>query len=260
VFYNTYLGYLSTQTVETSPPTAPTSLTATAVNSLTVNLSWTASTDDVGIAGYQVYRNGVLVITLYETSTTYSDTQLDPSTNYTYQLAAFDGAGNLSAQSNSASVTTPAGNNYPTNLALGKLYSASTAATSYPDTNGTELTDGVYGTAVYTDPAWQGRLTGALYTFTIDLGSSQTIHAINSDWLQYQSVSIYLPQTVTYSVSSDNVHWTSVGQVNTPAVGSGNLSKKYRVTDLSVTGRYVQIQVQPPSAAWTFIDEAQVLQ
>jgi hypothetical protein len=65
---------------------------------------------------------------------------------------------------------------------------------------------------------------------------------------------------VTYLVSSDNVNWTSVGQVNTPAVGSGNLSKQYRVTDLSVTGRYVQIQVQPPSAAWTFVDEAQVLQ
>src|SRR2546429_7292227 len=51
-------------------------------------------------------------------------------------------------------------------------------------------------------------------------------------------------RSVTYLVSSDNVHWTSVGQVNTPAVGSGNLSKKYRVTDLSVTGRYVQIQVR----------------
>jgi len=39
------------------------------------------------------------------------------------------------------------------------------------------------------------------------------------------------------------------------------LAQKYRVTDLSgVSGRYVQIQVQPPSAAWTFIDEAQVLQ
>jgi hypothetical protein len=261
VFYNTYLGYLSTQTVETTPPTAPSSLTATAVNSLTVNLSWTASTDDVGIAGYQVYRNGVLVITLYQTSASYSDTQLDPSTNYTYQLVAFDGAGNLSPLSNSASATTPAGNNYPTDLALGKSYTASLAASpSYPDPNGTKLTDGVFGTALYTDAAWQGRLTGSLYTFTIDLGSSQTIHAINSDWLQYQSVSIYLPQTVTYLVSSDNVNWTSVGQVNTPAVGSGNLSKQYRVTDLSVTGRYVQIQVQPPSAAWTFVDEAQVLQ
>lgn len=73
-------------------------------------------------------------------------------------------------------------------------------------------------------------------------------------------MAIYLPQTVTYLVSNNNVNWTSVGQVNTPAVGNGNLSKKYVVTDLSVTGRYVQIQVLPPSAAWTFIDEAQVLQ
>ena len=240
----------------------PTSLTATAVNSLTVNLSWTASTDNVGIAGYQVFRNGVLVTTLYQTSTNYSDIQLDPSTGYTYQVVAFDGAGNLSAQSNSASATTPAGNNYPTNLARGKAYTASLAASSsYPDPSGTKLTDGVYGTAVYTDPAWQGRLTGALYTFTIDLGSSQVIHEINSDWLQYQSVAIYLPQTVTYLVSIDNVNWTSVGQVNTPAVGTANLSKKYRVTDLaSVTGRYVRIQVQPASASWTFIDEVQVLQ
>jgi Domain of unknown function (DUF4434)/Domain of unknown function (DUF5109)/F5/8 type C domain len=261
VFYNTYLDYLSTQTVETTPPTAPTSLTATAINSLTVNLSWTAATDNVGIAGYQVYRNGVLVTTLYQTSASYSDTQLDPSTTYTYQLVAFDGAGNISAQSSSANATTPAGNNYPTDLALGKPYTASLAAnSSYQDTNGTELTDGIYGTAVYTDPAWQGRLTGSPYAFTIDLGSSQTIHEVTSDWLQYQSVSIYLPQTVTYLVSNDNVNWTSVGSVNTPAVGNGNLSKKYRVTDLSVTGRYVQVQVVPPSAAWTFIDEAQVLQ
>jgi hypothetical protein len=84
---------------------------------------------------------------------------------------------------------------------------------------------------------------------------------ITSDWLQYQSASIYLPQTVTYLVSSDDVNWTSVGSVNAPAVGSGNLTQEYRVTDLaSVSGRYVQIQVTPPSDAWTFIDEAQVLQ
>jgi chitodextrinase len=262
VFDNTYLGYLSTQTVETTPPTAPTSLSATAVNSLTVNLSWNASTDNVGIAGYQVYRNGVLVITLYQTSTSYSDTQLDPSTSYTYQLVAFDGAGNFSASSNQASATTPAGNNYPTDLALGKSYSATLAASSsYPDTNGTELTNGAFGAPVYTDAAWQGRLTGSVYAFTIDLGASQTIHEITSDWLQYQSVSIYLPQTVTYLVSNDNVNWTSVGQVNTPAVGNAPLSKQYRVTDLTnVTARYVQVQVLPASASWTFIDEVQVLQ
>ncbi len=262
VFYNTYLNYLNTQTVETTPPTAPTSLSATAINSLTINLSWTASTDNIGIAGYQVYRNGVLVTTLYQTGTTYSDSQLNPSTAYTYQVLAFDGAGNISTASNTANASTPAGNVYPTDLALNKPYTASLAASSsYPDPNGTKLTDGVFGSAVYTDPAWQGRLTGSVYSFTIDLGSVQTIDEITSDWLQYQSVSIYLPQNVTYLVSSDDVNWTSVGSVNTPAVGSGNLSQEYRVTDLAnVSGRYVQIQVTPPSDAWTFIDEAQVLQ
>jgi hypothetical protein len=44
-------------------------------------------------------------------------------------------------------------------------------------------------------------------------------------WLQYQSVSIYLPQTVTYLVSNDNFELDLVGQVNTQAVGNGNLSK-----------------------------------
>jgi len=262
VFYNTYLNYLNTQTVETTPPSAPTSLSATAINSLTINLSWTASADNIGIAGYQIYRNGVLVTTLYQTGTTYSDSQLNPSTAYTYQVLAFDGAGNVSTASNTANASTPAGNAYPTDLALNKSYTSSLAASSsYPDPDGTKLTDGVFGSAVYSDPAWQGRLTGSVYTFTIDLGSVQTIHEVTSDWLQYQSVSIYLPQSVTYLVSSDDVNWTSVGSVNTPAVGSGNLSQEYRVTDLaSVSGRYVQIQVTPPSDAWTFIDEAQVLQ
>jgi Domain of unknown function (DUF4434)/Domain of unknown function (DUF5109)/F5/8 type C domain/Fibronectin type III domain len=262
VFYNTYLNYLNTGTVETTPPTAPTGLSATAVNSLTINLSWTASTDNIGIAGYQVYRNGVLVTTLYQTGTTYSDSQLNPSTTYTYQLEAFDGAGNVSTASNTASTTTPAGNSYTTDLALNEPYTLSLApSSSYPDPSGTKLTDGVFGSAVYTDPAWVGWLTGSPYSITINLGSSQTIHEITSDYLQYQSVSIYIPQTVTYLVSNDDVNWTTVGQVNMPAVGTGNLSQEYRVTDLSdVSGQYVQVQVSPGSDAWTFIDEVQVLQ
>lgn len=262
VFYNTYLNYLNTQTVESTPPTAPTSLSATAINSLTINLSWTASTDNIGIAGYQVYRNSKLVTTLYQTGTTYSDSQLNPNTAYTYQVYAFDGAGNVSAISNTASASTPAGNVYSTDLALHMPYTASLAASpSYPDTNGTELTDGVFGSTSSLTAAWQGRLTGSAYSFTINLGSVQTIHEITSDWLQYQSDSIYLPGNVTYLVSNDNVNWTSVGSVNTPAVGIFNLTQEYRVTDLaSVSGQYVQIQVTPSSDAWTFIDEAQVLQ
>jgi hypothetical protein len=111
------------------------------------------------------------------------------------------------------------------------------------------------------DTAWQGRNTASLYTLTIDLGSVQTIHEINTDWMQYIQGTVLLPQTVTYFVSNDNANWTIVGQVTQPAVGNGTLAQRYRVTDLSsISGRYVQIQVLPPSAAWTFIDEAQVLQ
>jgi hypothetical protein len=91
----------------TTPPTVPTGLTATAVSSTVVNLSWTASTDTAGVTGYNVFRNGTQVGTA--PSTTYQDSGLLASTSYSYTVSAFDGVGNTSAQSASASVTTPPG-------------------------------------------------------------------------------------------------------------------------------------------------------
>jgi len=46
---------------DTVPPTVPTNLTATAISSTQINLAWTASTDNVGVTGYQIFRNGVQV-------------------------------------------------------------------------------------------------------------------------------------------------------------------------------------------------------
>jgi chitodextrinase len=94
----------ATTLADTTPPTAPTNLTATAVSTSQVNLSWTASTDNVGVAGYTVYRNGVSVATV--ATTAYSDTGLQASTGYAYTVAAFDSAGNVSPLSNQASATT----------------------------------------------------------------------------------------------------------------------------------------------------------
>jgi chitodextrinase len=84
-------------------PTVPTGLVAT-VNS-PVNLSWTASTDDVGVAGYRVYRDGALVAS--PVGTTVTITGLSASTVYAFTVAALDAAGNASAQSAPLSVTTP---------------------------------------------------------------------------------------------------------------------------------------------------------
>ena len=91
---------------DTTPPSIPGSLSATAVSSSQVNLLWVASSDNVGVAGYRVYRGTTLVGS--PVGTTFSDTGLAPSTSYSYTVKAIDAAGNLSAASAAKSVTTPA--------------------------------------------------------------------------------------------------------------------------------------------------------
>ncbi|MBI5555734.1 MAG: fibronectin type III domain-containing protein, partial [Elusimicrobia bacterium] len=90
---------------DTTPPTVPANLTATAISSTQINLSWTASTDNVGVAGYKVYRGGIQIATV-TSGTTYSDTGLSPSTTYSYTVSAYDAAGNVSEQSVSVTATT----------------------------------------------------------------------------------------------------------------------------------------------------------
>src|SRR5207245_9554946 len=82
---------------DTTPPSVPTGLTASAVSSSQINLSWTASSDNVGVSGYRVFRGGTQIATTSTTS--YANTGLSPSTTYSYTVAAYDDAGNLSAQS-----------------------------------------------------------------------------------------------------------------------------------------------------------------
>jgi fibronectin type 3 domain-containing protein len=88
-------------------PTAPGNLSATATSWNRIDLSWQASSDDVGVTGYRVYRNGAQVASIGAT-TGYSDTSVTPSTSYSYEVRAFDAAGNLSDPSNTASARTPA--------------------------------------------------------------------------------------------------------------------------------------------------------
>src|SRR5437016_3814208 len=91
---------------DTTPPSVPTGLTASAVSSSQINLSWAASSDNVGVSGYRVYRGGTQIATTSATS--FTNTGLAPSTTYSYTVAAYDAAGNVSAQSSPASATTPA--------------------------------------------------------------------------------------------------------------------------------------------------------
>ncbi|MFF5228843.1 fibronectin type III domain-containing protein [Dactylosporangium sp. NPDC000521] len=90
-------------------PTAPSGLTASAAGT-SVSLSWSPSTDNVGVTGYEVFQGSTLVGT--PAGTSFTDTGLAPSTVYTYTVKARDAAGNRSPASGAVTVTTagvPAG-------------------------------------------------------------------------------------------------------------------------------------------------------
>jgi chitodextrinase len=112
---------------DTTAPSVPTGLSVTASSSTQINLSWTAATDNVGVTGYNVFRNATQVGT--SATTSYQDTGLSAGTAYSYTVSAYDAAGNASAQSSSVSVTTPAatsGSGSPPNVAINSPQNGST--------------------------------------------------------------------------------------------------------------------------------------
>ncbi|AND63880.1 peptidase M4 [Flavobacterium covae] len=94
-------------TSDTTAPTTPTNLVASGTTSTSTTLSWTASTDNVGVTGYNIYNGTTLLASSTTTSATVSG--LKASTTYNFTVKAKDAAGNLSATSNAVSVTTSAG-------------------------------------------------------------------------------------------------------------------------------------------------------
>jgi chitodextrinase len=95
------------QPARTSSPSIPANLSATAVSSSAVNLTWAASTDNGGVIKYQVFRNSGAAAIAQPTGTSMTDTSVVANTNYSYQVRAVDASNNASALSNVARVTTP---------------------------------------------------------------------------------------------------------------------------------------------------------
>jgi len=99
---------------DTQPPTAPSNLASTGTTSTSVSLSWTGSTDNVGVTGYQILRapgttGGTFAQVGTSTTTSFTNSGLTASTTYRYQVRAVDAAGNASAVSNTVTVTTQSG-------------------------------------------------------------------------------------------------------------------------------------------------------
>jgi hypothetical protein len=98
-----------TSTPDTTGPTVPQNVTATPVSSTRVDLTWTASLDNVGVSRYNIVRNGTFLTSVAGDVTACSDTSVVASTAYSYTVEAFDAAGNHAGPSAAAQVTTPGG-------------------------------------------------------------------------------------------------------------------------------------------------------
>ncbi len=97
-----YIGDLTV--LDTSAPTIPANLAATPISATQINLSWNAASDNIGVTGYAIFRDGNELTTT--TNTTFNNTGLTASTTYSYLVKAYDAAGNRSASSTAVSATT----------------------------------------------------------------------------------------------------------------------------------------------------------
>src|SRR3989449_106838 len=157
---------------DTVAPSTPAGLTASAVSSSRVNLSWLAATDNVGVIRYGVYRNGVQIAVVAGTS--YANTGLAAATTYSYTVLAYDTSWNASAQSSAVSATTKAladsqAPSSPTNLA------ATAVSSSQIDLSWSPATDnvGVTGYRVYRNGTLAASPTGTSVSI-VGLSASTT--------------------------------------------------------------------------------------
>jgi chitodextrinase len=154
---------LPVTTLDTVPPSIPTGLAQSALGTTTVGLTWTASSDNVAVTGYDVLRNGSVVGTT--TGTTYTDSNLTAATGYSYTVRARDAAGNTSSESTPLPVTTLTAP--PTNLRTTAVAGTSVAL-AWDAPSGS-----VAGYRVYRGGTLVGSPTGTTFTDT-GLTSAQT--------------------------------------------------------------------------------------
>jgi chitodextrinase len=214
---------------DTSPPTAPGSLTAAAASSSQINLGWTASKDNVGVTGYLVERCQGAGCTSFvqmatSTGTTYNDTGRAGNTSYSYRVRATDAAGNLSPYSNIASATTPQG----TTTSSQGTTSGLVAAYGFNEATGTTVADasGNGNTGTITNAAWTTGKYGAGLSFngtnalvtindsaSLRLTAAMTLEA----WVKMASV-VNQWEDIVYK-GNDNYFLEATSSKNVPAGG-----------------------------------------
>jgi chitodextrinase len=184
---------------DTTLPTPPPGLNGAAPDSTKVNLSWSASTDNVGVTGYNVYRNAAWIASTPGLS--YSDTSGVPGTTYTYTVKAYDAAGNISAASGSVNVAVPA-------APVATPITPPPTPTDTPPTTPTNLTATISGSSVVL--SWTASTDNLGVTgYRISRGSD----VFSSSGTSFTNTSVTAGVTYTYTVAAVD----TAGQLSGPS-------------------------------------------
>jgi YD repeat-containing protein len=252
-------------TPDTAAPSAPTGLNGSASSSTTVNLTWNASTDNVGVTGYRIYRNGTHIAS--SSTTAYTNTGLTGTTTYSYQVRAYDAANNLSGPSNTKSITTPdtIKPSTPTNLSATpasptkinlswtgssdsggsglagyKIYRggaqiATTSSTSYSNTGLSSNTTYSYGVAAY-DNAGNTSSQSSTASATTWPALSASVSVTSWKWLRRPNGTVIIDPNVVVTASGGSgtgytYAWQRVsGDTTTTVVSPSSSSTKWSRT------------------------------
>jgi chitodextrinase len=254
---------------DTQAPSAPTGLAGNAIDANSVNLTWAAAGDNVGVAGYRIYRGGTQIGSA-TAGTGYIDNTAQPSTAYSYTVRAYDAAGNVSAASNSVSVTTPARADTQAPSVPGALSASAVTSTSLTlgwsastDNVGVSsysiFRNGVQiGSTAATSFAVSGLTAGTAYSFTVKAqdavgnlsAASATLNVTTPPVVNNTATVYYRPATTWTAV---NLHyapnggsWTAV-----PGVAMNTACTGWRVKTIDLgAANAAQVAFNNGSGVW----------
>ncbi|MDD5146051.1 MAG: hypothetical protein PHF44_04390, partial [Candidatus Pacebacteria bacterium] len=172
---------------DTTAPSVPTGLSATAASCSQINLSWRASSDSgSGMKGYYIYRGGTKLNSTPVAATSYSDIGLSGNTNYSYQVSAVDNSDNESAKTSSYSITTPACSSpdtiapsvptYLTPITSGTTPKVALSWAASTDTGGS----GLKGYKVYRNGTLLAQPTATSYDDTTVVGETSYTYGVSA--------------------------------------------------------------------------------
>lgn len=252
---------ITSGSTDTVAPSAPTALTASGTTQTTTNLSWTASTDNVAVTGYDIYKDAVLLGTTI--GTTFNVTGLTASTTYSFSIKAKDAAGNISVASNLVNITTLApiadtsAPSSPTALTASGTTSTTTnlswtAATDNVAVTGYDVFQGaiLIGSTASTSFTATGLTAATTYTFSVKAkdAAGNISAASNSVNVTTLTTSITYCSSTSSNTNDERIGKVVLGTINNTSTGTAGYENFTSISTNVGRGSLNTITITP---TWT---------